>query len=274
MSDASEAKNAFTIAAYMRVTSLAIAAYELNAKATPNCFSISAVLYALLRFVSICTLTVSSVGFFYGGFTLESCSRFFLLPPAFKGSELFLHRTYAPSDPGLCCTFSSAGDGVAGYLGNPTVKTNRLASASGLLDIMHSSMGDDVVPENAQVLPLLNPLTLFMSFLKIAKVGDIHDLHQQFNCRAVNQGKTLGAWIFYAIAMIYDVLTTSVSVGYLLKYKFISKNSVMTKLSKMMLYDGLGYLIVLIGVNILNLVLFRQVQDIQTAGYVDGKSYG
>ncbi|KAF8973185.1 hypothetical protein BDZ97DRAFT_659780 [Flammula alnicola] len=33
-----------------------------------------------------------------------------------------------------------------------------------------------------------------------------------------------------------------------------------------MVYDGLGYLIVLTGTNILNLILYKQSQDIQTAG--------
>jgi len=79
------------------------------------------------------------------------------------------------------------------------------------------------------------------------------------------QMKVLGAYIFYAIAMIYDTTTTSVSVWYLLKFKLTTSNSVMVKLTRMMLYDGLGYLIVLTGINIFNLILFKTSQDIQTA---------
>ncbi|KAF8638073.1 hypothetical protein AX16_010705 [Volvariella volvacea WC 439] len=66
--------------------------------------------------------------------------------------------------------------------------------------------------------------------------------------------------------MIYDLTTTVLTVIFLLRYKFsASISSVISHLTKMMLYDGLGYFIVLTGVNVLNLILYRSAHDIQTA---------
>jgi hypothetical protein len=92
------------------------------------------------------------------------------------------------------------------------------------------------------------------------KVGDI-----EANCRGISHALRLGAYIFYAIAMAYDVITTLMSVWYLLKYQLMSTSSMMMRLTRLMIYDGLGYLVALTGVNILNLILFKTSQDIQTA---------
>ncbi|PPQ98410.1 hypothetical protein CVT24_004089 [Panaeolus cyanescens] len=83
----------------------------------------------------------------------------------------------------------------------------------------------------------------------------------QDNCRAFNPVQVLGAWIFYAIAIIYDVLTTGISLmPKTFDYKDVKTNP---DVSKPMLYDGLGYLVVLTAVNILNLILYRTSAEIQ-----------
>jgi hypothetical protein len=229
--------NAFTIAAYMRVTSLAIAAYDyLETQPTAWRFykehwesrrlTISVILFFLLRFISIVTLTISNVGFFYGNFTQTTCGHFFLFPPAFKVVQAMVTQA---------------------ILGIRAFNLSRRSKAIGwfLLSVYCVACILQWVVTLYQRIPVL---------------GNVHD-----NCRAVGQTQTLGAYIFYAIAMIYDVTTTSISIWYLLKYKLAASNSVMTKLSRMMLYDGLGYFIVLTGINIFNLILFKTSQDIQTA---------
>ncbi|PPQ96816.1 hypothetical protein CVT26_006217 [Gymnopilus dilepis] len=162
--------NAFTIAAYMRVTSLAIAAYDyLETQPTAWRFyrehweskrlTISVLLFSLLRSLSIVTLTISNIGFFYSHFTQATCSRFYLFPPAFKasvGGNALPKNTAGWGCPYYCYGFES---------------------------------------------------------------------HER-SCRAVNQVKVLGAYLFYAIAMIYDTITTSVSVLYLVKFKLSTTNSV------------------------------------------------
>jgi len=86
------------------------------------------------------------------------------------------------------------------------------------------------------------------------------------NCRAFNKQGALSAWTFYALAMTYDILMTATSAFYLLKYKLTSTHgSVMSKVVNMMLYDGLGYLIALTGINILNLILYKTSSDIQVS---------
>ncbi|KDR75305.1 hypothetical protein GALMADRAFT_249322 [Galerina marginata CBS 339.88] len=232
-----EELNAFTIAAYMRVTSLAIAAYDyLETQPTAWRFykehwqsrrlTISAVLFSFLRFLSIATLTISNVGFFYSKFTPRTCGHFYLLPPAFKVVQAMVTQA---------------------ILGIRAFNLSRRSKVIGwaLLSLYCS----------ACVLQWI--VTLYQ---RTPVVGDVHT-----SCRAVNQVKKLGAYIFYAVAIVYDVTTTSISVWYLLKYKLTSTNSVMSKLTRMMLYDGIGYLVVLTGVNIVNVVLFKTSQDIQTA---------
>jgi len=86
------------------------------------------------------------------------------------------------------------------------------------------------------------------------------------NCVPFSAAGERYAWIYYAVAVGYDSLTTTISAGFLLKHKLNSNNIVISKLTKMMLYDGIGYFVVLVAVNILNLLLYKQDREIQTAG--------
>ncbi|KAJ2931304.1 hypothetical protein H1R20_g5841, partial [Candolleomyces eurysporus] len=197
----------------MRVASLAVALYD-YLETLPTAykfykehweyrrFTISVILFAAIRLVSVSTLTISNVGFFYNKFTIETCSRFYLLPPIFKVLQ------------------SMVSQGILGVRYNGSRRFIKEA---------HGSMATHA-------------------------------------CRAFNEATHLGAWIFYAVAMIYDVGITVLSIFYLLKYKLVMKNTMMAKVTKMMLYDGLGYLLVLTGVNILNLLLYKESPEIQTAG--------
>ncbi|KJA20790.1 hypothetical protein HYPSUDRAFT_42884 [Hypholoma sublateritium FD-334 SS-4] len=230
--------DAYNTAAYLRITSIAIAAYSyLETQPTAWKFyrehwesrrlTISVVLFALLRFASITVLAISSAGFFYSRFTLESCRRFFLLPPAFKVIQSMVSQA---------------------ILGVRTFNLSRRSRTVGwfLISVYIAACTIQWASTMVQRSP---------------QVGDV-----KLNCRAFNQPRQLGAYVFYAVAIVYDTITTSLSVWYLLKYKFKSSSSVMMKLSKMMIYDGLGYLVLLTGVNILNLVLYKESQEVQTAG--------
>ncbi|KAG6812542.1 hypothetical protein H0H92_002311 [Tricholoma furcatifolium] len=93
------------------------------------------------------------------------------------------------------------------------------------------------------------------------------------HCRAYNPAIRLGAYVYYAVAVIYDFAITSTSIFYLFKYKFTSSTSLreltlssrMSKVTRMMLYDGIGYFVALAAVNLLNLMLYKNAQDVQTA---------
>ncbi|KAF8200740.1 hypothetical protein BJ912DRAFT_579075 [Pholiota molesta] len=233
-----EDENATTIAAYMRITSIAIATYDfLETQPTAWRFykehwhsrrlTISILLFCLLRFTSIVVLTISSVGFFYTHFTIQSCRQFYLLPPTFKVIQSMVSQA---------------------ILGVRTFNLSRRSQHVGWFLIL--------IYLAACALQWISTL-----YQRTPSIGDV-----KANCRPFNQAQHLGAYVFYAVAIVYDTLTTSLSIWYLLKYKFKTSNSIMLKLSKMMLYDGLGYLVALTSVNILNLILYNQTQDIQTAG--------
>ncbi|KAG2015848.1 hypothetical protein CC2G_009077 [Coprinopsis cinerea AmutBmut pab1-1] len=188
------------------------------------------VLFASIRFISVCTLVLSNVGFFYTRFTLESCGRFYLLPPIFKVLQAMVSQAIL---------------GVRAF--NLSRRSKRIGWL--LLTIYFC----------AAVLQWIT--TLYQRVPKLDKDPPATN----GNCRAFNEGRQLGAWIFYAIAMIYDVAITGMSIYYLLRYKLVMKNTVMSKVTRMMMYDGLGYLLVLTGVNILNLLLYKTASEIQTA---------
>jgi len=79
--------------------------------------------------------------------------------------------------------------------------------------------------------------------------------------------QTISAWLFYVIAMLYDFLTLSVSTHLLLKLRDYSASSNSARLLKILLYDGLGYFVVLTATNLTNVVIYRGVGGaIQTSG--------
>lgn len=236
---AANSDSAFLVAAYMRISSLAIALYD-YLETTPTAykfykehwehrrFSISVLLFILIRFISILTLTISNAGFFYSKFTIESCGRFYLLPPIFKVLQAMVSQAIL---------------GVRAF--NLSRRSKRVGWV--LLGVYFAATVLQWVTTLYQRSPLLDRLP-------------------HGNCRAFNEAHQLGAWIFYAISMIYDIGITAISIFYLLKFKLVMKNTVMAKVTRMMMYDGLGYLLVLTGTNVLNLVLYKATSEVQTAG--------
>ncbi|KZT70439.1 hypothetical protein DAEQUDRAFT_810617 [Daedalea quercina L-15889] len=77
----------------------------------------------------------------------------------------------------------------------------------------------------------------------------------RFNCTVGENGVFLSAWLYYLGAMIYDVFMLCVSTFYLMRYGPVAGR--MSGLVRLMLYDGLGYFVVLTGSNILNVVVYR-----------------
>jgi len=89
------------------------------------------------------------------------------------------------------------------------------------------------------------------------------------NCmvKITNPHNVISAWCFYFAAMLFDFTAISISTYYLLKAR-VNTISAASKLVKILLYDGLGYFVVLAAVNIMNSILFREKnhQAIQTSG--------
>ncbi|KAG2139321.1 hypothetical protein DEU56DRAFT_326532 [Suillus clintonianus] len=81
------------------------------------------------------------------------------------------------------------------------------------------------------------------------------------NCTPGNAGKTLSAWLYYVTAMMYDLVMLTISTTHLLQYSVISSR--LERVVRVLMYDGIGYFIVLTGSNILNITLYRE-SDVQT----------
>ncbi|KAH8993122.1 hypothetical protein EDB92DRAFT_435436 [Lactarius akahatsu] len=65
----------------------------------------------------------------------------------------------------------------------------------------------------------------------------------------------ISTWSFYLVAMLYDCLTLSISAVYLMKVKSVAPST--SRLFKILLYDGLGYFVVLTFTNLANILIFR-----------------
>ncbi|KAG1892105.1 hypothetical protein F4604DRAFT_7746 [Suillus subluteus] len=81
------------------------------------------------------------------------------------------------------------------------------------------------------------------------------------NCTSVNAGKVLSTWFYYLAVILYDVAIVTVSTMHLLRYNPISNR--VERLIRVLIYDGIGYFIVLSASNVLNLV-FYHTTNIQT----------
>ncbi|KAH7916523.1 hypothetical protein BJ138DRAFT_283961 [Hygrophoropsis aurantiaca] len=209
-------------ATYVRIASTSIAAYDYlrtipaawrfyEAQWHNRTFSLSFILFILIRITSITVLILSNIGFFYSQFSLESCQAFFLIPPIFKVLQSMVSQSIMASSIMAC----------------------------------YSTM--------AGRKPMYHPSGV---------------------CLATNlDGHHLGTWVYYACCIVYDVITTIISVWFLLKYKMtLSNRSIMSKLANTMLYDGMGYFVLLTVTNTVNLNLYRSSAPIQaaavTVGYV------
>jgi len=85
------------------------------------------------------------------------------------------------------------------------------------------------------------------------------------NCSAGNSGAHLSVWVYYLLSMLYDLVTLSISTVFLFKMNIRDKR--FSRLPKIMLYDGLGYFIILTVSNIINIILYRMKnQAIQSIG--------
>ncbi|KAG1767319.1 hypothetical protein EV702DRAFT_1147403 [Suillus placidus] len=85
------------------------------------------------------------------------------------------------------------------------------------------------------------------------------------NCTPVDSGKNLSAWLYYLAVMLYDLVMLTVSTMHLLRYNPLSNR--VGRLVRVLMYDGIGYFIVLSAVNLLNLILYHTTNaETQSAG--------
>lgn len=81
------------------------------------------------------------------------------------------------------------------------------------------------------------------------------------NCTSGNAGKILSTWFYYLAAIVYDIVMVTISTTHLLRYNPLSSR--VERLIRVLIYDGIGYFIVLSASNVLNLILYHTT-DIET----------
>ncbi|KAG0699968.1 hypothetical protein DFH29DRAFT_654488 [Suillus ampliporus] len=85
------------------------------------------------------------------------------------------------------------------------------------------------------------------------------------HCTPANASKILTTWFFYLAVMVYDLVTLTISTTHLMRYNPLSSR--VERLVRVLIYDGIGYFVVLSGSNVLNLVLYHTTDvDTQSAG--------
>ncbi|KAJ3824636.1 hypothetical protein F5878DRAFT_607802 [Lentinula raphanica] len=231
-------QSSYQTAVYLRIASLTIALHD-YLETIPNTLrytqeqwksprmTISFVLFLFIQFTSIATLVLSNVGYFYTHFTEHSCSHYYLIPSIFKVIQSTVSQT------------------ILGFRAFNLSRRSRMIGIS-LLALSIATTALEGLTNLYHRTPVIDP--------------------QYGNCRGVFQIEHtgFGEWIYYVVAIIYDLATSTVCMIYLHNYKTAS-NSFFAKVTRMMFYDGIGYFTALTCVNITNLIIYRASQDTQTA---------
>ncbi|KAH9177314.1 hypothetical protein EDB89DRAFT_1935952 [Lactarius sanguifluus] len=215
----------------LRIVSVAIAAYDYLATLpaeyrfykSSNRRSSGLVLFVLIRYTSIMVLVGSNVGFFYHGFTPNTCGRFHLAVPALKVVQTMVSQAILA---------------IRAY--NISQRKRWVGQTLLLVYII---------------------VTAFQWF------SSLFFRTRDCTSASVHPQRAISTWSFYLVAMLFDCLTLSISIFYLMKVRAIVFSGSASWLVKMILYDGLGYFVVLTLMNAVNIVLFRGIHNvIQTSG--------
>jgi len=219
----------------LRIASITLVGYdylitlpaELRLYKTASRRSTGFILFVLIRYSSIALFIVSNTGFFYHHFTPKTCSHYFYLGPVFKVLQVMVSQAIL-----AVRTFNIARRNV--WVGRALILAYIVALLVQWISTVH---GRAPTQKNGNC---------------IVKVTKPHF--------------SIPAWCFYFAAMFYDFSALSVSTYYLLKAK-VKTASAVSKVVNILLYDGLGYFVVLGAVNIMNTILFHQKNElIQTSG--------
>ncbi|KAH8116225.1 hypothetical protein DFH11DRAFT_1542981 [Phellopilus nigrolimitatus] len=198
------------------------------------------------EYLSIAVIVISNVGFFGQFSSLEACRRFMLVSPIFKG---FAHFQSSPADG--CVSDDPFHE-----------DTHSFAEITmGVLDDAESfSGGYTSTPFSVITLKNINgPQSKLEFFADIYKRTPVHNPITS-SCTSGNASLHRIAWVNYAVAMVFDLIAICISTGYLWFY-----SSTATSL----LYEGLGYFVILTAVNVFNLVLYlKESESTQVLSFV------
>ncbi|KAG1815254.1 uncharacterized protein BJ212DRAFT_1300399 [Suillus subaureus] len=226
---------------YLRIASISIALYDyiITLPAEWRFYRSQSSLFRL-RLACILFILIRNYGVFSTGFTQETCKHYYMVAPVFKVMQTMISqvilgvRTFniARRDRRIGITlvvlyFVSIS---FSWSGSPICSTGYVSSGPYFdLEFMLTS----------------EPIAVVVSG----------------NCTPGNSGKILSAWFYYTVSMLYDLAVLTISTVYLLRYNPLSNR--LEQLVRVLIYDGIGYFVVLTGSNILNIVLYH-TSNIQT----------
>ncbi|KAI9455413.1 hypothetical protein F5148DRAFT_392815 [Russula earlei] len=218
---------AILAATNFRVASMSVAAYdyfitlhsEIRLYRSASRRSLGFILFLLIRYSSIVIIVISNTGFFYHHFSDAACARYCVLAPIFKVFQVMVSQAIL---------------GIRAY---------------------HISQRRTWVARS-----------LLFTYIVAVAIQWFADFYRRFTVRIDGNCTTayshpdflISAWTFYFAAMIFDCLALSISTVYLLKLRTQAlPQSTASKLWRILLYDGLGYFVVLTATNTMNIFLFR-----------------
>ncbi|KAI0256587.1 hypothetical protein BJV78DRAFT_291744 [Lactifluus subvellereus] len=218
-----------------RIVSLSIAAYdylltipwEYRLYTSSDGGSLGLILFILIRYSSVILMIVSNVGFFNHHFSPQSCGRYYLVIPAFKIIQVMVSQAIL---------------GIRTY---------------------------NIARRNVWVgRTLLSTYCIVVVLQWVTDTVNQTPVMADGNCMISNSRPDFFAsfWTFYLVSMLYDCLVLSISTVYLLRMR-AARSSAASQLARILLYDGLGYFIVVTAMNLINLLFHRgALSSIQTAG--------
>ncbi|KAF8266916.1 hypothetical protein EI94DRAFT_121652 [Lactarius quietus] len=193
----------------------------------------------------------SNVGFFHHGFKSNTCEHYFMLSPVFKVIQMMASqailaiRTYGISQR-------------SPYVGWTLMVTYLLVAGFQWFTSMYARVPYSIDVSAAVIVIALSVIEVRMT---------IPTTPHQGNCTILSSHpkSPISTWSFYMVAMLFDCLTLSISTFYLMRVRAATSNS--SRLLKILLYDGLGYFVVLTLTNMANILLYRGIGSvIQTTG--------
>jgi len=189
--------------------------------------TLSCILFILIRYTSVTLMVVAGV-IWFGDLDMGACDDWYILPPVFKAFQAMISQF---------------------ILG---IRTYNLSQRSRWI-------GGTL-------------LLLYVGTCTLQWVSDIYGnitgqvvFANGIYCHRVSAETEFGNWIHYMVAIIYDSIVTAISFWYLLKYYFTSSSSLISRVTGIMMVDGLSYFVLLTVTNVINMILFRSGAQMQAA---------
>ncbi|KAH9027469.1 hypothetical protein EDB83DRAFT_2424197 [Lactarius deliciosus] len=194
------------------------------------------ILFVLLRYSSITVLVISNVGFFHHSFTPKVCGHFYMVAPVFKVVQVMTSQA---------------------ILAIRTYGISQRSPWVGWTLLLSYTLGTAVRSLRPQYDERLSP--------DVIALRTLHHLATMINTISCTTGtphpqSAISTWSFYLVAMLFDCLTLSISTFYLMRVKALTSST--SQLCKILLYDGLGYLVALTLTNAVNILLFRGFHNV------------